>query len=241
MQHKLTWHGHSNFQIASSGVNILIDPFFEGNPVCKADCCSIAKPDLILVTHDHGDHVGQAVEIAKETGAKVGAVVGTTQALMQRGLPQELVLNGIGFNIGGSMTVNGAVVTMTQAYHSSDSGVAVGYIITLADGYTIYHAGDTGIFSGMEVWGRLYAIDLAALPIGGVFTMDPRQAALACSLLGCDAVTPMHWGTFPVLEKSTQAFARHLADLAPETRLMELRPGQTVTLERGADTCGCDD
>lgn len=240
MQHKLTWHGHSNFQIASANVNILIDPFFEGNPVCSVDCCSIAKPDVLLVTHDHGDHVGQAVEIAKATGAMVGAVVGTAGKLVEQGVPEEQILNGIGFNIGGALTVNGATITMTQAYHSSDSGVPVGYIITLEDGYTIYHAGDTGIFSGMELWGKLYSIDLAALPIGGVFTMDPRQAAMACNLLNADAVVPMHWGTFPVLEKSTQSFVHHLREQAPDTRLVELEPGQTVTLERPVDTCGCD-
>lgn len=240
MQHRLTWHGHANFQIASANVNILIDPFFEGNPSCSLGCAEIETPDVILVTHDHGDHVGSAVQIAKDSGAMVGAVVGTAQRLVEQGVPESQIINGIGFNIGGSVTVKGATVTMTQAYHSSDSGVAVGYIITLEDGYTLYHAGDTGIFSGMELWGKLYAIDLAALPIGGVFTMDPRQAAMACSLLGCDAVAPMHWGTFPVLEKSTGDFARHLEELAPETTLMDLQPGQTVTLERPVDTCGCD-
>lgn len=240
MQHKLTWHGHSNFQIASPNVNILIDPFFEGNPSCKEKCGEINKPDVILVTHDHGDHVGQTVQIARETGAMVGAVVGTAQHLVEQGVPQQQIINGIGFNIGGSVNVNSATVTMTQAFHSSDSGVPVGYIITLEDGYTLYHAGDTGIFSSMELWGKLYAIDLAALPIGGVFTMDPRQAAMACNLLACDAVVPMHWGTFPVLEKGTQDFTRHLEEQAPDTRLMEMQPGQTVTLERPVDTCGCD-
>jgi L-ascorbate metabolism protein UlaG (beta-lactamase superfamily) len=240
MRHTLTWHGHSNFQIAGANVNILIDPFFEGNPSCKTDSCSIAAPDVVLVTHDHGDHVGQAVEICKQTGAMLGAVVGTAGVLVGKGLPPEQVLNGIGFNIGGTLQVKGAAITMTQAYHSSDSGVAVGYVITLEDGFTLYHAGDTGIFSGMELWGKLYSIDLAALPIGGIFTMDPRQAAMACGLLGCATVTPMHWGTFPVLEKSTGAFARHLREHAPDTTLLELKPGESTVLERRVDTCGCD-
>ncbi len=240
MQHQLTWHGHANFQIASANVNILIDPFFEGNPVCTEKCGNIAKPDLILITHDHADHVGQAVDIARATGAMVGAVVGTAQSLVERGVPASQIINGIGFNIGGSVTVNGTTVTMTQAYHSSESAVAVGYIITLEDGFTLYHAGDTGIFSGMELWGKLYSIDVAALPIGGVFTMDPRQGAMACGLLGCEAVVPMHWGTFPVLEKNTNEFARYLSELAPDTKLMDMRPGQTVVLERPVDTCGCD-
>jgi len=240
MQHTLTWHGHSNFQIASTGVNILIDPFFEGNPSCKLDCKGIAKPDLVLVTHDHGDHVGQAVQICRATGAQLGAVVGTAGKLAAAGVPGEQILNGIGFNIGGSIVVKGATVTMTQAYHSSESGVAVGYIVTLADGYTIYHAGDTCVFAGMELWGQLYSIDLALLPIGGVFTMDARQAALACKLLGCEAVIPMHWGTFPVLAKNTAAFKHSLATDAPECKLLELAPGQALTLDSSADTCGCN-
>lgn len=240
MQHQLTWHGHSNFQIQSGGVNIIIDPFFEGNPVCSLGCAEITDPDLILITHDHGDHVGSTVEIAKSTGAHIAAVVGTALTFVEQGVPEEQIVNDIGFNIGGSVQFKGVTITMTQAFHSSDTGVAVGYIITLEDGYTIYHAGDTCVFGDMEIWGRLYAIDLAVLPIGGLFTMDPRQAAYACRLLKCECVTPMHWGTFPVLEKNTGAFNRYLADEAPNTRMLEMTPGETMTLERPADTCGCD-
>ncbi len=240
MSHQLTWHGHANFQIASPGVNILIDPFFTGNPTCTCQPAAIERPDLVLVTHDHGDHVGQAVEICQATGAMLGAVVGTAAKLQRAGLPAKQLINGNGFNIGGAITWKMATVVMTQAFHSSDSGVAAGYIIVLADGFTIYHAGDTGIFSSMALWGQLYPMDLALLPIGGVFTMDPRQAALACTLLGCRAVAPMHWGTFPALEKNTAEFKRHLADMSPDTQLLDLSPGQTVTLQRPVDTCGCE-
>jgi len=236
MEHKLIWHGHSNFQLASDGLNILIDPFFEGNPSCGCklgqDCEGIEKPDVVLVTHDHGDHVGQAVEICKRTGAMLGGVVGTAGKLQSQGIPADQIMNGIGFNIGGTLEIKGAAVTMTQAHHSSESGVCVGYIITLADGFTFYHAGDTGIFSSMELYGQLHAIDLAALPIGGVFTMGPRQASVACSLLGCERVVPMHWGTFPVLEQQTDRFKRYLDQHAPETSLLEMAPGQTVILDK---------
>lgn len=240
MPHTLTWHGHANFQIASKGVNILIDPFFEGNPSCSLGCGDIEAPDLVLVTHDHRDHVGSAVEICKKTGAHLGAVVGTAAKLVSLGVPKEQVLNGIGFNIGGSLVFRSVTVTMTQAFHSSESSVAVGYILTLPDGYTIYHAGDTGIFSSMELWGQLYDIDLAMLPVGGVFTMDARQGALACKLLRCRAVAPMHWGTFPVLEKTTDAFKRHVQALGLDVRVVDMAPGESVILEKGADTCGCD-
>jgi L-ascorbate metabolism protein UlaG (beta-lactamase superfamily) len=119
---------------------------------------------------------------------------------------------------------------MVQAFHSSATGCPVGYILTLNDGYCIYHAGDTGIFSSMELFGRLYSIDLALLPIGGVFTMDPPQAALACSLLQCKNVLPMHWGSFPVLEQNTDRFARELKEKGAPTRLIRLDPGQSMEL-----------
>ncbi|ABM27105.1 metal-dependent hydrolase [Nitratidesulfovibrio vulgaris] len=239
MQTRITWHGHSNFQVASGGTNVLIDPFFDGNPVAATRWDAIDRPDLVLVTHDHGDHVGQAIDICKATGAKLGCVVGTDARLVEAGLPRELVLNGIGFNIGGTVECAGVRITMTQAYHSSESGVPVGYIVTMPDGFTFYHAGDTGIFSEMELWGRLYAIDLALLPIGGVFTMDPRQAALACSLLRARSVIPMHWGTFPVLEQNTTRFREQLANHAPDCRLFNMTPGESLTLDRSQEGCAC--
>jgi len=235
----LTWHGHSNFQIATPTTNIIIDPFFHGNPSADSAWTDIARPDAVFVTHDHGDHVGQAADICKATGAMLGAVVGTAGKLAAD-LPGAQVVNGIGFNIGGTVRVGNVSVTMTQAYHSSESGVAVGYIIRLDDGFTIYHAGDTGIFSGMKLWGRLYDIDVALLPIGGVFTMDARQAALACSLLRCRGVVPMHWGTFPVLDQNTRAFRAALENFAPECRLFELKPGEAHPFSKlPEEDCGC--
>ena len=118
---------------------------------------------------------------------------------------------------------------MTQAYHSSDSGSPAGYIVRMPDGLTVYHAGDTCIFSGMELWGQLYDIDVALLPVGGVFTMDARQAALACKLLGCKAAIPMHWGTFPVLAQNAACFKVELERMKLACRCMEMAPGETVS------------
>lgn len=226
----ITWHGHANFQISSPGCTILIDPFFTGNPSATIAADAVARPDLVLVTHLHGDHFGDAVAICKNTGAKLGAVVGTTDALVQKGLPSELLLNGIGFNIGGTVVEKGVSITMTQAFHTSEAGAPTGFIITLADGYTIYHAGDTGIFATMAVWGDLYAIDMALLPAGGVFTMDARQAALAAHMLKAKAALPMHWGTFPMLAQDTVEFERELAARAPGCRFVKAAPGQTLDL-----------
>lgn len=230
MQHHLTWHGHAAFQLLTADICVLIDPFFHGNPSCAACHTSLEKVDLVLITHDHGDHVGQAVDICRRTGAHLLAIVETAARIKGLGLPGGQLVNGIGINIGGTVNFKGLAITMVQALHSSESGLAVGYILRLKDGTCLYHAGDTGIFSTMELYGRLFSIDLAMLPIGGVFTMDPRQAALACSMLRCREVLPMHWGTFPVLEQNTAEFARELAEHAPQARMVDLQPNKTLTL-----------
>jgi L-ascorbate metabolism protein UlaG (beta-lactamase superfamily) len=225
----LTWHGHSAFAINTPHLSILIDPWFDGNPKAKATAETIAA-DLVLVTHDHGDHVGQAVDICQRTGATLGCIVELAAKLKAQGLPDSQVLNGIGFNIGGTVTHKGVSVTMTQATHSCESGVPVGFIIRLDDGYTIYHSGDTGLFSSMALWGKLYRIDLALLPIGGVFTMDAAQAAMATMMLRAKRVVPMHWGTFPALAQNLDAFRKELDKLELGNALMPVEVGVPVGL-----------
>ncbi|MGM0425484.1 MAG: metal-dependent hydrolase [Thermodesulfobacteriota bacterium] len=228
----LTWHGHANFQISTPNQNILIDPWFEGNPSACISSGQCGQIDLVLVTHDHDDHTGQAVQICKQTGAKVMAIVETAQKLLQQGVPAEQIVNGIGFNIGGTVEHQDVRVTMVQAFHSSLTGAPVGYILELENGYCLYHAGDTGIFSSLELFGKLFDLDLALLPIGGVFTMDPRQAALACRMLGCKAVVPMHWGSFPVLEQDTAGFKKELQKAGAKTKLWSMEPGQSIELSK---------
>ncbi|BBD08240.1 metal-dependent hydrolase [Desulfovibrio ferrophilus] len=230
MPDTLTWYGHANFRIDTDDATILVDPFFEGNPSAPVPSAEITTCDAVLLTHDHGDHVGSSVEICKTTGAQLVAIVGTAGKIQEAGVPAAQIANGIGINIGGTIEIAGIKITMTQAFHSSDSGLATGYILTLPSGVTIYHAGDTGIFGSMEQWGQLYDIDYALLPIGGVFTMDARQAALACKLLGCAKAVPMHWGTFPVLEQNTSAFAGALAEYAPSSKLVAMDIGTPLTL-----------
>jgi len=232
MDNTIIWHGHSCFEVRTPEAVAFIDPFLDGNPKAPAGAAAIERCDLVLVTHDHGDHVGQAVDICQRTGAMLGAIVGTAGKLGAAGVPQAQIVGGIGFNIGGTIEVKGVRATMTQAFHSTDSGAPTGYILTLPDGFTIYHAGDTGIFASMETWGRLYTIDLALLPIGGHFTMDARQAAMAAAMLGAKAVTPMHWGTFPILTANTQAFAAELARYAPAATLQAMEPGTPVEIGR---------
>lgn len=230
MSTKITWHGHANFQITTADCSILIDPFFTGNATAKVSWEEIAPPDLVLVTHLHGDHAGDAVSICKKFNARLGTVVGIAEVFKQRGLPQEQIVNGIGFNIGGTVREKGVAVTMTEATHTTEAGTPTGFILTLENGKVIYHAGDTGIFSTMELWGQLYPIDLALLPAGGVFTMDARQAAMAARLLRAKAAAPMHWGTFPVLEQTSETFRKELEKTAPDCKFIKAEPGQTFEI-----------
>ncbi len=230
MSVKIIWHGHANFQIIGTGFNVLIDPFFTHNPKAVVDWKDIEPPDLVLVTHLHGDHEGDAVEICKNTGAMLGCVVGAAGVLHERGVPEAQIVNGIGFNIGGTVRHKGVSVTMTEAFHTTEAGAPTGFIVTLPGGFTIYHAGDTGIFSNMQTWGELYQIDLALLPIGGVFTMDARQAARAAKMLGAGSCIPMHWGTFPLLAQDTDEFEALLGKACPECRFIRAEPGQPLAL-----------
>lgn len=227
------WHGHANFQITSAnGKNLLIDPWFEGNPSCATPLSDVKNIDYILVTHDHFDHMGQALDIAQSTGALVVGLVETVAKMQsEMGLPQEQVVNGgFGMNIGGTATLDGIKVTMTQAFHSSATGNPSGFIVRLENGKTIYHAGDTGIFGTMATLGDMYKLDLALLPVGSCFTMDSYQAAYALTLLKPKAVIPMHYSTFLILEPDASEFVRLANEKAPGVKVVALNPGEEYKL-----------
>ena len=224
----IIWHGHSNFQIFYKEKSILIDPFFTNNPKAVCSWQEIEKPNLLLITHNHADHLGDAVDISKKFGCMVGVAVGVGEQLIKDGVRTEQVINTIGFNIGGTIAFQDISITMVEALHTTDSVAAVGYIIKLDNGFTIYHAGDTGISANMQIWGELYSIDLALLPIGGVFTMDARQAALAAKLLQAKRAIPMHWGTFPALSQNPDSFIKELNTVAPNCRYVAMPIGQKV-------------
>lgn len=226
---RVTWFGHSAFKIECGGASVLIDPFFA--PATGLGWQDAGPVDMVLITHDHGDHVGDAVGICQKWGSALGAIVGTAQAMVERGVPEKQILNGIGFNIGGSLSHKGITATMTQAFHSSDSGAPAGYIVRMPDGRAIYHAGDTGIFSTMGLLGSMYPLDLALLPVGGVFTMDAEQAAHACKLLNCGMAIPMHWGTFPVLAQSPDEFLEKAATLSPSCKCVAMKPGESLEIK----------
>jgi len=227
---RIRWMGHSGFMIRD-GKTVLIDPWIEGNPKAPADAGSAPKADLILLTHDHFDHSGDAVTLAKRTGALMVGIFELAGDLKAKGVPADRILNGGGgMNIGGTVEVQGFSITMTEAHHSSTLGVPVGYVIRTPSGKTVYHSGDTGIFAGMALIGELYPSDVALLPIGSVFTMDYRQAAKACALLKAKAVVPMHYGTFPILEPNADRFVAELAKVSPGTHPIVLAPGEETTI-----------
>ena len=230
---KVKWLGHASFQITSAGgKNLLIDPWIEGNPSCVTPLSEISGIDYILVTHDHFDHLGQAVEISQSSKAVVVGIVETMGKLQsEMGVPPERVVNGgFGMNIGGTSDLGGIKVTMTQAFHSSMTGCACGFVIRLENGKTIYHAGDTGIFSTMATIGEMYPLDLALLPVGSCFTMDPYQAAHALTLLRPKVVIPMHYQTFPILEPDAENFMKLAKEKAPDVEVIALNPGEEYTL-----------
>jgi len=231
----ITWLGHAAFKVESGGKTVLIDPWISGNPQCPIKVKDIAGANLILVTHDHFDHVGDTITIAKATGATVVAMVETAAKLQAGGLAKENVLyGGFGRNIGGAIEVDGITVIMTEAFHSSGTGTPAGYIIQFPGGATIYHAGDTGIFANMQLYGCLYPLHIALLPIGSVFTMDAKQAAGSLQLLKPAVAIPMHFATFPILAPSADAFVGLAKKAAPEVKVIVLKPGQSYTLKAGS-------
>ncbi len=228
----VTFLGQSAFKLTSGTKTVLIDPWITGNPVCPITVEDITEADLILVTHDHFDHLGDTIAISKATGAMVVAVYETAAKLIADGLPPDHILfGGFGRDIGGPIDIDGLTLIMTPAVHSSESGVPVGYIIKFAGGATIYHAGDTAIFSDMHLWGRLYPIDLALLPIGGGFTMDALQAAQSLKLLTPTKAIPMHYGTFPMLAPNADEFVRLANKIAPNVGVTALKPGESYVLK----------
>jgi L-ascorbate metabolism protein UlaG (beta-lactamase superfamily) len=223
---ELTWLGHSTFRLDAGGKRIYIDPFLNGNPKCPENEVTPEKVDVIAVTHGHGDHVGDTVELAKEHGATVVAPVELADWLGGQGVEKLLDPNK-----GGTVSIDDVRFTMTNAFHSSSTndgkytGEPCG-IVVRAEGKSVYFAGDTCVFGDMALIGRLYKPDLAVLPIGDHYTMGPEEAALGLELLGVNRCVPCHWGTFPPLVGRPET----LQELAEGVRIEMIEPGESVTI-----------
>jgi len=237
---EITWLGHSAFEIISDkGLKILIDPFISNNPTCNIPVEEI-ETDVILISHGHADHFGDAMEIANRTGGKLVGNHEISLFLSKQGL------EAIGMNIGGSIQIEDIKITMLSALHSADidfmeevvsGGTAASFLITLEDGTKIFHAGDTGLFGDMEkIIGDIYKPDIAMIPMGDKFTMGPFEAAIATKWISPKMVIPMHYNTFPVIEQNPAIFANFVMQMDPKIQTIVLNPGETfnpTTSEEG--------
>ena len=231
----ITWYGHSVVRIdTAGGKTVIIDPFFE-NPKSPIKADAVDRCDVLLVTHGHFDHMGDAVALASRL-RPAWPCMHEMSLWLGRRLPggSDAV---VGFNKGGTVEAAGLRVTMVTAHHSAGDwnaagettlylGDPAGFVIELEDGGRIYHAGDTNVFGDMSLIGRIYSPDVAVLPIGDHYTMGPREAAVAIELLGVIRVVPCHYGTFPLLTGTPEA----LRELAPPgVEILVVDPGETIS------------
>jgi len=226
---RVTFLGHAGF-LLSGEREVLIDPFITGNPAAKTKIEDL-HPDLILISHGHDDHLGDALDIARRSGATVVSVFELAGYCSRQGVQAHAM------HIGGSHQFDGVRIKLTPAWHGSGLvtggaaeylGTPCGFLITMNE-RTVYHAGDTGLFGDMELIGRLHPIDLALLPIGDNFTMGPADAREAVHLLKPGVVIPMHYNTWPLIAQDAERFKREVESQSP-TRVVILNPGESYDL-----------
>jgi L-ascorbate metabolism protein UlaG (beta-lactamase superfamily) len=230
----LTWLGHSTFKLVTRGARVvLMDPWVENNPACPKELKGFDKIDVMTISHGHGDHMADAVTIGKKFKPTVVCNYEIHLYLQKKG-----VANTSPMNKGGTQEHHGLRFTMVHAVHSSgieDGGQIVyggepcGIVVTLEDGTRIYHAGDTGLISDFELVRELYAPEIVLLPIGDLFTMGPREAAVAARMLKPKWIVPIHYGTFPALTGNPDALREELKKLSVTSEVVALRPGDTLS------------
>jgi L-ascorbate metabolism protein UlaG (beta-lactamase superfamily) len=247
---ELMWFGHSAFKVTTpSGKVLLIDPWIANpaNPAGKEQVEKLDKVDLILLTHAHNDHIGNAVEISKKTGAKLVATPDLSKAMVAyRGYPKENATAATVGSFGGEITLlDGEVkIAFVPALHGSDveagegmpnaglpipAGDAGAFLVSVRNGPAIYHAGDTDVFTDMALVNRFRPVDVFIAPIGDKFTMGPDRAAYASKLVNPKSmVIPMHYGTFPALTGTAAAFDKALKAENVKAPMRELKVGETV-------------
>lgn len=227
----ITYHGHSCIQITQGGQSLIIDPFLTGNSLAAV------KPEeidvqYILLTHAHGDHIGDTIAIAKRCNATVVATHELATYLGWQGLEVH------GMNIGGSFSFGWFTAKMTQAFHSSGlvleeeqriiyAGMPAGFLVTVGEN-TVYHVGDTGLFSDLKLIGDRHKIDVAFVPMGDNYTMGPDDALQAAEWIGAGLTIPVHYDTFPVIKQDVEGFVRRLAEKGIRGRFV--KPGESFEI-----------
>lgn len=223
---RVTYLGHAGFFLEGSA-KIAIDPFITGNPAAKHRVDEI-RADLVLVSHGHGDHLGDAVPIARQSGGTVVGVYELANYCLRNGAQAHPL------HIGGSRSFGAAKVKLTPAWHGTGFGdgpmeylgTPCGFVINM-DGKNIYHAGDTGLFGDMELIGRMHPIDLALLPIGDNFTMGPEDALEAVKMLRPGLVIPMHYNTWPLIQQDPLKF-KSAVEAATTSKVAVIAPGESL-------------
>jgi L-ascorbate metabolism protein UlaG (beta-lactamase superfamily) len=222
---EIRFYGHATFELADGDDSVLIDPFLTGNPKASIAAADL-NPTTILVTHGHVDHVADVVPISKRTGAPVLAIVELAAEFGEDGASAQDV------NIGGTVQFDWGWVKMVPAWHTSTTpkgtvNTPAGLLINFKD-TIVYHLGDTGLFSDLQLVGRRAPIDFALMCIGGHYTMDRVDAVDASALVGAKTVIPCHYNTFPPIETDAQAFKSDV-ESATTSHVLVLEPGQTHT------------
>lgn len=228
----ITFAGHSAVFVTFGDTVVAIDPWLQGNPLCPPDLQNPKKVDIIVLSHGHSDHAGDAVRVATKTGALVAATYELAMILIAEGIPADKV---IPMNKGGAVTLHGVEIRLTNAFHSSSydtkngtvyAGEACGVLLS-SKGSTVFHAGDTCLFSDLALIGDAYKPKIALLPIGDRFTMSPQEAAQAAGMLKCEVAIPMHYKTFDLLTGTYAEFAAACETAGIHSK--ELAPGQAIT------------
>jgi L-ascorbate metabolism protein UlaG (beta-lactamase superfamily) len=213
---EITWLGHSAIKMKGTKT-VFIDPFLTGNPAASVTPDEISEADVVIVTHYHGDHLGDAFAICKKTGAVLVGIHEIAVEAEAEGIKAE------GMNIGGSIESNGVKIHMVQAWHSAEKGDPAGVVVEL-DEKTLYHAGDTGLTYDMKLIGEFFHPDLSFLPIGDRYTMGVPSASKAVEFTQTKRVIPIHYGTFPIVEADPEEFKKRVGDMA---EVIILKPGET--------------
>ena len=237
----ITWLGHASVMLEGERT-ILLDPWIDGNPACDRALSDFTGVDLICVTHGHDDHLGDAIPLAKQTGARMLASPEICIYADKRGLPYDE--GSFAMDIGGTYRDDACEITMVPAFHNCEilgeefqrdktvtpGAGAAGYVVRMDGGPGVYFSGDTGVFGDMALIAELYGPSVAILPAGGKYTMGPREVAHAAKLLRPAVLIPIHYDTFPNQAIDTGDLVRRIGQTSPRTRVVVLKPGESISL-----------